>query len=77
MFDSVSSVGLGPVCLDGMFKGIESVVDRSITDGMNGDLEVKRVGKVDNGEELGRGPNWSGGRAVCVGLGKECSASYR
>jgi hypothetical protein len=58
-----------------MFKGIESVIDRSITDGMNGDLEVERVGKIDNGKELGRGPNWSGRRAICIRLGKKCGTS--
>jgi hypothetical protein len=77
MFDSVSSVGLWTVCLHRMFEGIQSVIDRSITNGMNGDLEVEGVGKIDNGEELGRGPNWSGGRAICIRLGKECSASER
>jgi len=77
MFNSVSSIRLGPICLNRMFKGIKSVIDRSITDGMNGDLEVEGVGKIDNGEELGRGPNWSGGRAICIRLGEECSASDR
>jgi hypothetical protein len=77
MFNSVSSIRLGPVCLDRMFKGIKSVINRSITNGMNGDLEVERIGKVNYGEELGRGPNWSGGRAICIRLGEECSASDR
>jgi hypothetical protein len=77
MFNSVSSIRLETVCLDRMFKGIKSVVDRSITNGMNGDLEVEGVGKIDNGKELGRGPNWSGGRAICIRFGKECSTSDR
>jgi len=77
MFNSVSSIRLGTVGLDCMFKGIKSVIDRSITDGMNGDLEVEGVGKIDNGEELGRGPDWSGGRAICIRLGEECSTSDR
>jgi hypothetical protein len=77
MFNSVSSIRLGTVCLDRMFEGIQSVIDRSITNGMNSDLEVERIGKVNNGEELGRGPNWSGSRAICIRLGEECSASDR
>jgi hypothetical protein len=77
MFNSVSSIRLGTVCLDRMFEGIQSVIDRSITNGMNSDLEVERIGKVNNGKELGRGPNWSGGRAICIRLGKECGTSDR
>lgn len=50
MFDSVSSIGFGTVRLDCMFEGIQSVIDRCITNGMNCDLEVEGVGKVDNGE---------------------------
>jgi len=75
MFNSVSSIRLWAVRLDCMFKGIKGVVDCGVTNGVNGDLKVEGVGKVDNGEELGRGPNWSRGRTICVRLGEECSAS--
>jgi hypothetical protein len=50
MFNSVSSIGLWAICLDCMFKGIESVIDGSISNGVNSNLEVEGVGKVDDGE---------------------------
>jgi hypothetical protein len=50
MFDTVSSIGFGTIVVDRMFESIECVVNGSIPNGVNGDLEVKGIGKVDDGE---------------------------
>jgi hypothetical protein len=50
MFDTVSSIGFGTIGVDRMFESIECVVNGSIPNGVNGDLEVKGIGKVDDGE---------------------------
>jgi hypothetical protein len=75
MLDSISSIWLWPIGVDRVFKGVESVVDGCISDCMNGDLKVKGIGKIDDGEQFGWRPDRSRSRAVCVWLGKEGSTS--
>lgn len=75
MFNSVSSVSLWAIGLDGMFECIESILNRGITNSVDRDLEVESIGKVDNGEKLGRGPDGSWSRAIGIGLGQESGAS--
>jgi hypothetical protein len=49
MFDSVSSIGLWAICLDCMLESVEGVVDCGVTNGMNGDLHVERIGEIHHG----------------------------
>lgn len=75
MLDTVAAIRFGTIRVDRVFEGIESVVNCSITNGMYGDLQVKRVGKINDGKELGGGPDWTGRRAIGVWLSEEGSTS--
>jgi hypothetical protein len=50
MLDPISSIWLWPIGVDRVFKGVESVVDGCISNCVNGDLKVKGIGKIDDGE---------------------------
>jgi len=71
VFNSVSAIWLWAIGIQSMLERVQSVVDGSITDGVNGNLKVERIGKVDNGKEFGWGPNGSGRRTVGIWLGQE------
>jgi hypothetical protein len=75
VFDSVSSIWLWSVGDQSVLESVKSVVDSSITNGMDGNLEIQRIGKVDNGKQFGWGPNRSWCRAVGVWLGEKSSTA--
>jgi hypothetical protein len=58
-----------------MLECVKSVIDSSVTNGMNGNLEIEGIGKIDNGKEFGWRPDWSGCRPVGVWLGEESSTA--